>query len=651
MDTSCSESESAGSREMAHAVERHYPVDSTTMFNKRLVSSTPDPERLMDDNMVDEQLIPERDTDWGPGGTSARLEKDGAATLLSESERQRVRQQLDAALIEEAQVKNKRLQEQWKGMQKNHQQNRSSSSVPPQGQVPVNKRVLAAPQGTRAVNGTQSAPKSSRTGVIHRHAPSSKNVTGGGAKTVSGDQGTGGIFAGSKTKSTPGMPPVSVLHNVVSGLEARASDVGVFHHFLNRDSADLPTCLQQRADVRVDGKVFVPHSTKPVPNMSMGFTPHAGNQTGPFSGLSSGTNPGSASSASYPVLEPLTIVTDEVFTDVDERNALPVHIATPACSPVHKRAIASQPPQNSSRNLQFRNGPTVPLPSEYPSAQQTQQGLRTPATSPERDSSQLTFPASSRGQQPQNLSLHPSSSTHNHKPANSGAERKTDAGSYTADGYYINRPVDTGGASGGESPPRPQLFTPTPSHSPQLTSREMQHLENDSSSGAAQLNVNNNSDSYSRQPNTNQNMHESPRAPGRHEHHGYPASGVHGLMDQAHPSREAMAEMDFLGFPFNPKAQMMVNEDELDPPAPACSPMPPAFSNREVLNGPNRLRRLIHELKETCEIEGEKCNFIMSFIFSMMFYLKIFGCIYLQSNLHALSLSTHLILLLAIYCM
>ena len=619
MDTSYSESESAGSREMAHAVERHYPVDSTTMFNKRLVSSTPDPERLIDDNMVDEQLIPERDTDWGPGGTSARTEKDGAATLLSESERQRVRQQLDAALIEEAQVKNKRLQEQWKGMQKNQQQNRSSS-VLPQGQVPVNKKVLAAPQSTRAVNGTQPAPKSSRTGVLHRHAPSCKNVAAGSAKTASGDQGTGAIFAGSKTKSAPGMPPVSVLHNVVSGLEARASDIGVFHHFLNRDSADLPTCLQQRVDVGVDGKVFIPHSTEHVPNMSMGFTPRAGNQTGPFSGLSSGTNPGSASTASHPVLEPLTIVTDEVFTDVDDRSALPVHIATPACSPVRKRAITSQPPQNSSRNLQFQNGPTIPLPSEYPSTQQTQQGLRTPATSPERDSSQLTFPANSRGQQPQNLLLHPSSSTHNHKPANSsqpnsGAKRKTDAGSYTADGYYINRPVDTGGASGGESPPRPQLFTPTPSHSPQLTSREMQHLENDSSSGAAQLNVNNNSDSYSRQPNTNQNMHESPHAPGRHGHHGYPASGVHGLMDQARPSREAMAEMDFLGFPFNPKAQMMANEDELDPPAPACSPMPPAFSNREVLNGPNRLRRLIHELKETCEIEGEKCNFIIGFIF------------------------------------
>ena len=629
MDTSVSESESAESGEMAHAVQRHYPSNGTTLFNKRLVSSTPDPERLMDDNTSDVQLIPERDTDQGPGGkgTLAHLDRDGAAALLSGSERQRVRQQLDAALIEEAQVKNEKLQEQWKVMQRNQQQKKSSfvsSSVPSQGQVLVNKRAFAVPQSSQAANGSQPFPKSSRTGLLHKHAPDGQNASVGqnapvgGANTMtSGDQGPGAIPVGVKKAFV--VPPVYVSRDMVSGLETRASDIGVFHHFLNRDSADLPASLQQRADVGVDGKVFVPCNAEPVPNRSMGFTPNQGNQTGPFGGLSSGTNTGSASTASHAAMEPLTIVTDEVFTETGDHNTPPAHIATPACSPVGKRSITSHPPQNSARNPHFKNGLTIPLPSEYSSTKQTVQDLRTPATSPEKDKFELNFPVNSnQGQQPQNLLPHPSA--HNHKPSNSslsnrGAERKTDAGSYTADGYYINKPVDAGGASGGESPPRPPLFVPTPTHSPELANRGMQHhLENDLISGAAQFNENNNSDTHSRQPNTNQNMHdESLHAQGRHEH-GYPASDMHGLMEQARPSREAMADVDFLGFPFNPKAQMIMNEDELDPPAPASSPMPQVFSNREVVSGPSRLRRLIHELKETCEIDGEKYSFINLFI-------------------------------------
>ena len=136
---------------MTHIVQRHGLSNDgpKATFNRRLVSSTPEPERLVTFDDDDLQIIPEHDV--GPG----RVPEDGAAELLSETERQKIRQQLDSALIEEALSKNKSLQQHMKTLtsdQRSKVGGKAKASNPPIKPKLLNKDLAVKEKETRSTD-------------------------------------------------------------------------------------------------------------------------------------------------------------------------------------------------------------------------------------------------------------------------------------------------------------------------------------------------------------------------------------------------------------------------------------------------------------------------------------------------------------------
>lgn len=618
------------SREMTHG-DRHRPADGTP-FNERLVSSTPDPDRLMEAGSLDINHLP--DTDEGPGGETLfrHVGKDGAAVLLSDSERQRIREKLDAALSEESRGRSKRLVRHRKGFQKiqpHHLSRKLSlvsgklaSSPRPLGQLPGSKIAFGVSQSTRAGNGTPPVLKSSRSGVAQKHGPGDRGASVGGANTiVPGDQSVNAVPVGGK--NAPVTPPASTSHDTMgSGLETRVSDIGVFHHFHSRDSNGLSPYIVQTSNSGPCGQVFVPLNAELQPNTSMGFTPNKGNQTGPFGGLSSGTNPSSLPIARS-VLEPRAIETHGSFAQMGAHSAQGTHTASPVGSP-RSKALAFQTPEDMPRNPQFHfeHRSTSPLSHPLsPCAKQSLPDLLTLAISPEKDKCELKFPtSSSRGQQ--SLSLKPRKAGlcfrfHEAKKGslpNSLAEKRVEGDNYTTDGYYINRLVDAGGAGGGgEAAAGPAWpLAPTPVCSPEVIIKGRRHVEQASNSAEAPFHLNSSSSTCSnkKQLNTNQNMRSEPlRAVGSRDR-AYSASGIGDLMDPASPSKEDVPDFDSPGYPLNRSTQVLGNENEVVPSKPT-HPLSQNLSDHEGLTGPRRLRMLMRELKETCAVDGKKNDFLV----------------------------------------
>ena len=598
------EGEGIAGETMSHTVERHGPgnLQTATPFNKRLVSSTPDPDRLLEDD--DMLMIPEHDTDEGPGGEAMSTQlmdacgREGdAAAMLSESERQRVRQQLDAALIEEALAKNKVLQEQWKGMQNKPQ---SARAARPASVVPASASGGGQQPGKRKVGSMADLPRRLQSAQGNRPQDSAANqpasITGdsrGAGATVPGQQVDDG--AQSHTLLTPAAS--TWRHIMANGPEPRGSDIGTFHHFLNRDSVHLPPHFLQKAD-HTKGASDAGGSGSPskhgLPNTSMGFTPYGGNQTAAIDQLVTGTGPSSSSGGSE--VQPLTVVIDDPVSGVEGQGAQSIHIATPACSPV-RASVQFAAPKPSVYNPQNTNASTVSQAGLFTSSmKQPLQELRTPSTSPTRSGSHGVLSDNvANSERPVSSSpVKPKLSSHSVKSNKSG-KRRASADNYTCDGYFINSSEDVGKENIDEAS-RMRPRTPNPEsyfHEPSTGTQQGTTTE-------ADLNSNNNSDTYSREQNTNQNMHDDAI-------HSYTRT-LQDLTSEAvgasQPRREEMAEMKTSMFPLKPVAELLM-EDELYPPAPVRCPMLQPVSSQEILNGPRQLRTYLSELKRNCAGSSE----------------------------------------------
>lgn len=627
-----------------------------TPFNKRLVSSTPDPDLQEEDE--GDQLIPERDFGLCQGATPMPSPRDaggpesGIPGLLTESQREHLRQQIDAVLLEEGQVVEK-LQQHRATLQQVQPRLRQ-----PTLQVHLKQSVGASSQDHQPDNCGEPDPTTAPT-ARQKAVPVQQHVV-------------------TQERSAPASAAHSTWRDIMSasGLPDRTSDIGVFHHFLHRDSAPgLPPSFMQSEDgERKDRncQVFVPQAGAGfAPDVSMGFVP-VGEHTSRFkpypSGTAVGIRHGLQSHRKYSSLDENQTLPDQDCRTCSGPFPDQVQVATPACSPARHHsqvsyAFTSKPleagRENKHNTLRQEGKKQVSDRTNKQDQKNAVAELQTPATSPEEIAScpaqrglarlnlqqrqQQLSPKSCiadrplascsraiRGRAAQTAEKNVGGATRKRTSRNNGKVGHEEeilkplvcnmGDNYTSDGYFINGTADVKNDGGdGESAPEPRAFLPTPMHSPKILHTHPQddfglplfEINQD------QLNVNNSSDTHHSQQDADYSWMRSQRRPTSQTS---AASGnlvypMPDFLSQDRPAREAMADTDLAALPLSvARAMMMMAEDQdgqdadllTAGPAPSQMPVTPvAFHGHEGLNGPRKLRQLLHELKQICAIDGD----------------------------------------------
>lgn len=587
-----------------HNIQASDIVHDRTPFNRRLVSSTPDPEKLLDELPGDQQFIPERDSSNLPkAGSMEAPSKTHSCDMqlgavLTDSHRQLLRQQIDTMLLadgyEELILKQQQKNSKW---QKEMPFERNSKS-------------------TEMWDTNDDNPKKT-------YVSSSKLKCQNKSNPVTAD---------SRPLDVSLMSAAATWQHMVKEktLQTRSSDIGVFHHFLHRDSSisGPPSAFvqdQSSEHVVNSGRVFVPQSDGSfAPNISTGFTPA-------FEQKGISTHTLARSFTSSPNFQPLSVKIDGktgdkcvgfVTPDFHPQPGL-LHVPTPACSPLkleHSRDPSTNNiPQKKALSLKD---------SGIKSA--TVQEMETPCSIPELSVSSFDFNAQgfhaaavcvedlpsprSRailGRDSEgalaagnnNASLGKLLQSAHTSTSKMAEKQKVDSKeNYTCDGYYINK-SEQDHIEDISSLPTPRAFIPTPMHSPDRQKPELEHLH----CLDLHLNKNNNSDSlvvdYCEGHGEQQGGKETNgRRPLRREGLAHFTLQFPGQIKSV---REALAD-DFEESTCRNSAATEDDHDEMEPQNPACTPVSSSvYNSRDVVNGPRRLRQLMFELHQTCAIDGK----------------------------------------------